>query len=94
MPDFGGLIGSIGKFFEPNRPLRPNRKDRTRNLNLNIAEPKIVVSIRNAQNLPTRDNTTDEEVSKIHNLRDCCHVRFYVKNEFNFNLSLISKKYF
>lgn len=62
MPDFGSFMASIGKFFEARRPLRPERKERHRHLNVNITEPKIVVSIRSAQNLPTRDIRLDEEV--------------------------------
>ena len=63
MPDLGGLLGSIGKFFEARRPLRPERKERQRNININMQQPKIVVSIRTAQNLPTRDNRLDDEVT-------------------------------
>ena len=63
VPEFGALLGSFSKFFEARRPLRPERKTVKRRVKDQVKEPKIIVSIRNAQNLPVRVNKYDEEVS-------------------------------
>ena len=65
MPEFGALLGSFSKFFEARRPLRPERKVVKRRVKDQVKEPKIIVSIRNAQNLPVRVNKYDEEVSDM-----------------------------
>ena len=70
MPEFGALLGNFTKFFEARRPLRPERKAAKRRPNEQVREPKIVISIRSAQNLPIRINKMDDEVT-IHTLE--CH---------------------
>ena len=62
MPEFGALLGNFSKFFEARRPLRPERKVVKRRVKDQVKEPKIIVSIRNAQNLPVRTTKYDEEV--------------------------------
>ena len=61
MPDFGGLLKSLGRFFEATRPLKPERKERSRTA-APVQNPKIIVSVRGAQNLPIRKVVTDDEV--------------------------------
>ena len=63
VPEFGALLSNFSKFFEVRRPLRPERKAVKRRVKDQVKEPKIIVSIRNAQNLPVRINKYDEEVS-------------------------------
>ena len=62
VPEFGALLGNFSKFFEARRPLRPERKVVKRRVKDQVKEPKIIVSIRNAQNLPVRTTKYDEEV--------------------------------
>lgn len=62
IPEFGALLGNFTKFFEARRPLRPERKVAKRRPNEQVREPKIIISIRSAQNLPVRINKIDEEV--------------------------------
>ena len=64
VPEFGALLSNFSKFFEARRPLRPERKVVKRRVKDQVKEPKIIVSIRNAQNLPVRINKYDEEVSE------------------------------
>ena len=62
IPEFGALLGNFLKFFEARRPLKPERKAVKRRVNETVKEPKIIISIRSAQNLPVRENKFDEEV--------------------------------
>merc|ERR1711892_883207 len=64
VPEFGALLSNFSKFFEVRRPLRPERKAVKRRVKDQVKEPKIIVSIRNAQNLPVRINKYDEESLK------------------------------
>merc|ERR1711892_399267 len=61
VPEFGALLSNFSKFFEVRRPLRPERKAVKRRVKDQVKEPKIIASIRNAQNLPVRINKYDEE---------------------------------
>ena len=65
IPEFGALLGNFSKFFEARRPLKPERKAVKRRVNETVKEPKIIVSIRSAQNLPVRENKFDEEVINL-----------------------------
>ena len=63
LPELGQLIGNFGKFFEARRPLRPDRRDRTKAPTGGVDQvPKIIVSIRSANNLPVREQVVDDEV--------------------------------
>jgi hypothetical protein len=66
LPELGQLIGNFGKFFEARRPLRPDRRDRAKAPTGGLDQvPKIIVSIRSANNLPVREQIIDEEVMLV-----------------------------
>ena len=91
MPDFGGLLKSLGRFFEATRPLKPERKERSRTA-APVKNPKIIVSVRGAQNLPIRKIVNEDEVIDflgliIKHILQSCLFFFHTKKSGNIDFS-------